>query len=200
MTLRALLYTRQGRQHITAPQSLTGSLALRRRGQRCCATAARGNSDGVGKSRGCWHLGSARVDANRCLAVLAASGLPLTLREAAPSYAGKLHLPPGCSFQQLPHAESLRLVGSCWEWAASCDCGGVGLLPLLLHRPSGLCQLFQVFPPTSCLHLLGIPVPAACPAIKQHVLRARCQGPAVPPLRRWDPLPGSQHRFLPPAQ
>lgn len=77
------------------------------------------------------------------------------------------------------------------------DCGGVVPLPLLLHRPFGLCQLFQVFPPTSCLHLLGIPVPAACPAIKQHMLRAGCQGLAMPPLRRWDPLPGSQHQFLP---
>lgn len=146
----------------------------------------------------CWHLRSVCVEANWCLAVLAASGLPLMLGEAAPSYAGKLHLLPGCSFQQLPHTRSLRL-GSCQEWAASYDCSGVALLPLLLHRPSSLCQLFQVFPPTSCLHLLGIPVPAACLAIKQHVLRAGCQGPAVPPWRRWDPLLGSQHWFLPPS-
>lgn len=108
-----------------------------------------GNSDSVGNSRGCWQLGNAHVDANQCLAMLAASGLSLTFGEAAPSYAGKLHLLPGCCFQQLPHTKSLRL-GSCWEWAASCDCSGVALLPLLLHRPSGLCQLSQVFPPTSC--------------------------------------------------
>lgn len=54
-----------------------------------------------------------------------------------------------------------------------CDCSGMAPLPLLLHRPSGLCQLFQVLPPTSCLHLLGIPVPAACPVIKYQLLRAR---------------------------
>lgn len=57
----------------------------------------RGSSDSVGKSQGCCHLGSARVDANRCLAVLAASRLPLTLEEAAPSHTGKLHLQLACS-------------------------------------------------------------------------------------------------------
>lgn len=57
----------------------------------------RGSSDGVRKSRGCWHLESARVDANRCLAMLATSRLPVTLEEAAPSHVGKLHLQLGCS-------------------------------------------------------------------------------------------------------
>lgn len=57
----------------------------------------RGSSDSVGKSQGCWHLGGAHVDANRCLAVLAASRLTLMLEEAAPSHTGKLHLQLGCS-------------------------------------------------------------------------------------------------------
>lgn len=57
----------------------------------------RGSSDSVGKSQGCWHLGSARMDADGCLAVLAASRLPLVLEEAAPSHVGKLHLQLGCS-------------------------------------------------------------------------------------------------------
>lgn len=57
----------------------------------------RGSGDSVGKSRGCWHLGSARMDANGCLAVLAASRLPLMLEEAAPSHTRKLHLQLGCN-------------------------------------------------------------------------------------------------------
>lgn len=44
-----------------------------------------------------------------------------------------------------------------------CVCDHSGVAPLLSHRPSGLAQPFQVFPPTSHLHLLGIPAPAVCP-------------------------------------
>lgn len=54
------------------------------------------------------------------------------------------------------------LVGELPGTGGVCDRGGVA--QLLSHRPSGLAQPFQVFTPTSHLHLLGIPVPAACPA------------------------------------
>lgn len=76
-----------------------------------------------GKSWVCWHPGRAHVDANRCPAVPAASGL--VLGEVSPSYAGKRHpLHPGCSFQQLPRTESLQ------EQDALCDRSGVALLSL----------------------------------------------------------------------
>lgn len=91
-----------------------------------------------------------------------------------------------------------------------CDCSGVAPLPLLLHRPSALCQLFQVLPPTSCLHLLGIPVPTACPVIKQQLLRARDRpvstkttGPSpwvlAPALPSCHPAAGSLVSFPSPA-
>lgn len=42
LSSQVLLYAQQGRQHVTAPRSLTDSLEQRRRGQCCYAMAVRG--------------------------------------------------------------------------------------------------------------------------------------------------------------
>lgn len=111
----------------------------------------------------------------------------------------ELHLPPGCSFQQLPHTESLQLRSS-WERAASCHCYGVASFLLLLHRPS---QSVPVFPGVST-HILLAPAgnPSSCslPVIKHHVLEWAARGkqlwdlswvPALTPMPCSHPAAGS---------
>lgn len=149
-----------------APPSLTSSLAPRT-GQRCSAGAVMvwDRAGGAGTQE-------VLVDADGCPAVLAASGLP--------------------TWGSCPHSRTqLLAVAPHRKSLARCHRGAAA--PLLWHSPSAVCQLSQVLPPTSCLHLLGISVPMACPAVNQHELRAGYQGQAMHPPGSWDPLAGSQH-------
>lgn len=135
------------------------------------------------------------MDANLCRAVLAPAGLG----EVAPSHAGKLLPPPGCSFRHLPHTKSLWW-GSCQEQAV---CVTVVGWPSCCHTdPLGWPS------PSRCLH-----PHRACTCwespFPQPVLwktaRAEHQGPAGPPqgdgaLSLGPSTDSFQHRFLPPQQ
>lgn len=113
-----------------------------------------------GKELRCWQLGhAAHTGASQGLAVFTASGQ--MLGNAAPSYAGSCTCHQGVAFSSYPTpkvsssgaAGNGQLRATAMVWPRSCCC---------CIDPPSLCQCFQVFPPTSCLHLLGIPAPAAC--------------------------------------